>query len=278
MLFTLRHLFTPHYSNDHRARILHPAGLSVLIALFVLTQSSLQLLRYVPVLPEGFVLGYASNITASQVVDLTNSERSKSGLESLSYNSVLSEAAAQKANHMFSYNYWAHISPDGSTPWEFIRSAGYSYSVAGENLARDFDSSSPMMEAWMNSPTHKENIVNQKYSEIGVAVVDGILQGVETTLVVQMFGTPSTPQIAAVNPTIPEQAAQAEVEPAVEQAVIGESVEDVVVTEELAVEEIEHETIPAELVIQGEEVLRYDNALAVTLNSDRNSIFKSTYL
>ena len=192
MASLVRHWFTPHYTNNHRPKLLQPAGLAVVVGLFLLVQTSLQLLRLSPTLPVGFVLGYASNISPSQVLDSTNAKRAEAGLPALTVNEKLNQAAQAKAADMFADDYWAHVAPDGTTPWVFIKNAGYSYSVAGENLARDFGDTGSMMQAWMDSPTHRANIVHQKYTEIGIAVVNGKLQGVETTLVVQMFGMPST--------------------------------------------------------------------------------------
>jgi len=210
MVETLLHLFTPHHTNNYRARVLHPAGLSVFIAVFLLSQVWVRVMELAPVLPGGLVLGFASNITASQTVDQTNTQRAALGLAPLHVSAALNQAAVAKANHMFANNYWAHIAPDGTTPWVFIKNAGYRYSVAGENLARDFDTTGAMVGAWMDSPTHKENIVNSKYTEIGVAVVNGTLEGVETTLVVQMFGQPTQ----ALAQTSPQGAtAVAEVQP-----------------------------------------------------------------
>jgi hypothetical protein len=93
---------------------------------------------------------------------------------------------------MFQGQYWSHTAPDGEEPWDFIHEAGYSYKTAGENLARDFSSTGEMFDAWMASPTHRENILNGQFQEIGIAVVSGTLSGFQTTLVVQMFGTPAT--------------------------------------------------------------------------------------
>jgi uncharacterized protein YkwD len=191
MVSLVIHWFTPHYTNNHRPKLLQPAGLSVVVALFMLVQTSLQLVRMSPMLPGGFVLGYASSISPSQVVEMTNARRSEVGLSALVVNEKLNQAAQAKAAHMFANDYWAHIAPDGTTPWMFIKNAGYGYSVAGENLARDFGDSGSMMQAWMESSTHRANIMHQKYTQIGIAVVDGKLNGVETTLVVQMFGTPT---------------------------------------------------------------------------------------
>lgn len=186
---SLAHIFHPRRSNNHRARLLHPLALvylSAIVLCFSLLLNSLSLL------PEKYetILGFASSITPAQVVEKTNAQRAQQGLPPLTTNSKLNQAAAAKAQDMMADQYWAHVAPDGTQPWAFIKGAGYNYKVAGENLARDFMNSDDMMSAWMASPTHRANIVSNKYSEIGIAVVDGTLQGYETTLVVQMFGTP----------------------------------------------------------------------------------------
>lgn len=222
-----RHLFTPHHSNNHRPRILHPAGFAVLVALFIMFQAMLHLWRMTGVQPGGFVLGFASSITTSQAVEQTNQRRLTEGLPPLKQNSVLSQAAAAKAAHMFENGYWAHIAPDGTTPWQFIVDSGYRYSVAGENLARDFSNTEAMVQAWMDSETHRENIMNPDYLEIGIAVVDGQLEGTDTTLVVQMFGAPistvpQTPELAASDTAGAQEVAQpAELTP--ESAVLAEA-------------------------------------------------------
>jgi hypothetical protein len=142
------------------------------------------------------ILGYSSSITADQVVDATNKQRALIGAKPLRVNTVLSSAARAKGQDMLSEQYWAHTSPSGRQPWDFMKQEKYTFVVAGENLARDFSTTDAMMNAWMASPTHKANIINTRYEEIGIAVIDGTFQGVETTLVVQMFGTP--PKSAAL--------------------------------------------------------------------------------
>lgn len=218
MFETLLHLLTPHHTNNYRARLVRPVGLSVLLAIFLATQVWVRVLEISPALPGGLVLGFASNITASQTVEQTNAKRAELGLAPLQVNGSLNQAAIAKANHMFGNNYWAHIAPDGTTPWVFIKNAGYRYAVAGENLARDFDTTGAMVNAWMDSPTHRENIVNPKYTEIGIAVVNGTLEGIETTLVVQMFGQPTqaiaqTSQSAATTDTPAPRVTEPVVEP-----------------------------------------------------------------
>lgn len=181
----LRHWFTPHTSNNFRARLLHNSGIFVVIGLILAGNVFLRLLGSSSL----HILGFTSSITIDEVVRATNEQRIASGLKPLAYNEKLADAARRKAANMLEENYWAHVSPSGKSPWVWFQAAGYSYTFAGENLAKDFGDTSRMISAWMSSPTHRDNIVNPKYSEIGLAVVPGVLQGAETVLVVQLFGT-----------------------------------------------------------------------------------------
>lgn len=188
----LIHLFIPHHSNNHRSKILHVDSLFAYILIFALFNFGLRAANNV--IPD--VLGYATDIHVEQLLSGTNAQRQTAGLAPLSLNGQLSQAAAAKAQDMFAKGYWAHNSPTGATPWTFITGAGYGYVVAGENLAKNFSSSQDVVNAWMASPTHKENLIKPSYKEVGFAVVNGKLNGEETTLVVQMFGT-STGAVAS---------------------------------------------------------------------------------
>lgn len=192
-------LFVPHERNNYRASIIQTPFIALFIALYLLNQSFIKSLSII----RPGILGYSSEITAQKVYDQTNQKRLAAGLLPLHFNAVLSQSAAAKAQDMFANNYWAHNSPQGKSPWDFFKSAGYKYSIAGENLAKDFYDTDSMMNAWMNSPTHKANIINNQYQEIGVGVVNGVLNGVKTTLVVQHFGTPLN--VAEVKVNMPEE-------------------------------------------------------------------------
>ena len=141
--------------------------------------------------------------TAGTLVSMTNSARAREGLGSLTVNSQLSSAAAAKAEDMLANQYFAHTSPSGKTPWDFIRDAGYSYSYAGENLAIGYTDASELFTAWMNSSTHRANILNSNFREIGIAVISGTYEGQETMIVAQEFGAPmgSSEQVASENST-----------------------------------------------------------------------------
>ncbi len=122
------------------------------------------------------------------IMSLMNSQRSSLGLKPLLWNEKLALAARVKSVDMITDGYWSHTSPDGKTPWFFMKQAGYKYRSAGENLARGFDSASATVNAWMNSEGHKANILSVKYKETGVAIVSGKMNGVDTKLVVAMYG------------------------------------------------------------------------------------------
>ncbi len=140
----------------------------------------------------------ASTISTENIINLTNQERIASGLNALNENSQLDAAALAKANNMFEQQYWDHFGPNGETPWQFIRAEGYNYVYAGENLAKGFQTAEGVHEAWMASPTHAANIMSGNYKDIGVAIVQGVLLGKQTTLVVQMFGNLTT-QVAGTS-------------------------------------------------------------------------------
>lgn len=199
----LRHIFTPHISNNQRARALHPSSIFLYILLFIFLQQSLQAVHNI----NPNLLGYATDIRVEELLKITNEKRKENGLPPLRLNEKLSEAARRKAFDMFNKNYWAHVAPDGVTPWSFILQTGYDYSVAGENLAKNFETSKGVVDAWMASPTHKENIIKPDYVDIGFAVVDGKLQGEETTLVVQMFGKEKGERLAHLQKVVTNQTA-----------------------------------------------------------------------
>lgn len=204
MFLLFRHLFIPHASNNHRAKILHHKSLLALALIFVvLSFLTFSLRKTAP-----SVLGVATNIKVEDLLAFTNQERKQEGLPPLTLNSQLSEAASAKAVNMFAKNYWAHNAPNGITPWVFIQNVGYNYIYAGENLAKDFNDSEEVVNAWMASLSHRENMLSDKYDEIGFAVVDGMLTGSETTLVVEMLGKRASSQVAALPPQITENVTQ----------------------------------------------------------------------
>jgi hypothetical protein len=198
--YVISHYFFPGISNNQKAKILHNTSMFVFIFILIAYQIALQ---FVPV--SGVkILGYAADISVNEVVNLTNQKRTESDLEPLEYNDVLASAAYAKGNDMLEKDYWAHIAPDGTEPWKFFIDAGYSYRFAGENLARDFSNAPSAVDAWMASPSHRDNMLSSKYQEVGIAVVEGDMEGVDTTIIVQLFGT----SYSEVLPSVPVASAE----------------------------------------------------------------------
>ena len=120
----------------------------------------------------------------------TNAERAENNLSVLNENELLDKSAQLKAEDIVKNNYFAHNSPDGKAPWYWLDKVGYKYEYAGENLAINFNESEDVITAWMNSPTHKANIVKNKYTEVGSGIATGTYKGKEAVFVVQHYANP----------------------------------------------------------------------------------------
>jgi len=195
----MKRYILPNHVSKTRATIITPKAIfGYIVFLFCFIFLSGGVVEY-----GSAVLGYATNIKLEELFQDTNELRVKNNLSPLSINEKLSKAAEAKANDMFEDDYWAHTAPDGTEPSNFIKAYGYEYSYAGENLAVDFANSKDVVDAWYKSPSHRENLINQDYTEIGFAVVNGELNRRKTTLVVQMFGKPlkGVPSILASTET-----------------------------------------------------------------------------
>ena len=156
----------------------------VIVVLLLLQAISFPIKRNFP-----DTLGTATDISAQQLLLFTNKARQENNLPPLITNDALVKAAILKGKDMFAKNYWAHYSPDGITPWSFFEQTGYTYTYAGENLARGFINTEDVVKAWLASQTHRENVLSPKYRDVGFAVLEGKLGGEKTVLVVELFGS-----------------------------------------------------------------------------------------
>lgn len=144
----------------------------------------------------GSVLGDKANISVEGLLAQTNQARSSANQTPLTLNANLSKAAQLKANDMLKKQYWAHTAPDGTEPWAWFDEVGYSYVSAGENLAKNFMTDKAIVAAWLNSKDHRDNVLNAGYSEVGFGVVDGMLEGEESKLIVALYGAPLETTVA----------------------------------------------------------------------------------
>lgn len=144
-------------------------------------------------------LAYLSTIAPEEIIALTNQERQLAGLSGLTANQLLAEAAIAKGKAILAAQTFKHNIDDKKFSF-WIRDTGYNYSYVGENLAIDFLSGQSVVEAWKNSPLHKKNLLNPYYRETGVAATQGKFQGQDTTVVVQIFGSPAVGSVEALMP------------------------------------------------------------------------------
>lgn len=176
----------PHKANQFRPHLVRRHGIA---ALLVVVSVSIFGSNW---WSTGSVLGDTADITPTTLLSSTNVQRTERHMAALKYNEELAEAAFMKASDMFRQQYWAHQAPNGATPWQWFAKAGYNYAYAGENLAKNFRSTDAAMNAWMASERHRNNILSYDYTEAGFAVVDGMLGGKQTTLIVALFGRPAS--------------------------------------------------------------------------------------
>jgi hypothetical protein len=182
MLKCLERHFTPCPDNNRKAHKMRIWGRKCVL-IFIMTA----LLLSPALLPVN--IAHAA-VIPSTLAQLTNIERQSGNLPSLAVNPVLNASAQAKANDMAAKGYFAHNSPDGKTPWYWISQAGYHYEYAGENLAVNFTESKDVTVGWMNSPTHRENIMKANYTEVGTGVATGMYEGKEAVFVVQVYASP----------------------------------------------------------------------------------------
>jgi len=185
----VKNLLIPHHQNKYRPHLIRRHGLLTALLLIIAVQivSSLQINAHTR------VLGYATNVSISGLLSGTNAERSAAGKSALKINSKLNSAAQAKANDLIANDYWAHTSPTGVTPWHWFDWAGYEYLVAGENLAYGFETSDGVIAGWMNSPSHRDNLLNSVFEDVGFGIANGAnYQGGHNTVVVAEYGDPAT--------------------------------------------------------------------------------------
>jgi len=173
--------------------------------------------------------GQGAAVVSAVLVDLANGDRASGNVGLLTVSPALTAAAQAKANDMAAKSYFAHVAPDGKDSWYWFKQQNYSFDYAGENLAVDFSDSADVERAWMQSPSHRQNLLDPHFTEIGIAIAEGTYQGHPTTFVVQMFGKPKA-SLASAAPIQQITSPQSPTEPAIATTqntnVLGSTVEE----------------------------------------------------
>ena len=244
-----KHWFIPHEGNDHKPHALRPKALRTYAYALIVAKVVSVVFLFAAFPNSAEFAAY----TSSTIIALTNTSRQEGNVGTLRENALLSQAAQRKAKDMLARDYFAHTTPDGKRFWTWIDGTGYNYTLAGENLAVDFSTPESAHAALMASPSHRENIMNKRYKEIGVAVVTGDMDGLQTTVLVEMFGTqatkktqvakvttvkpkPATPVKKPTTPAPPKPQVQAEQTPAPTGSLIQQSADTLTVPPSSSVE------------------------------------------
>jgi len=192
ILSKIKNWFLPTKENNFQPGVLSDRSISIFILLFLLIKV---VFSFNLILVKQSSL--FADISAQRVLALTNEVRQQYNLPIVRGDSLLDKAAQEKAQDMLENKYFDHFSPTGISPWHWIDKTGYDYYYAGENLAMNFLDSEEVINGWLNSPAHKENLLNKDYKDIGIAVLSGDFnnEGINRILVVQMFGSKAKPSI-----------------------------------------------------------------------------------
>lgn len=175
--------FIPHEENDHKPLFLKSNFLLFLIVGLVLVK--LLFTSFTIILP---YTNFFAEVSKSSLLSLINQKRAEAGLNSLSEDPKLNQAAYMKAKDMLEKDYFAHTSPDGKGLAYWLAQVNYSYKYAGENLGADFLSSVELLNAWLASPSHRANVMSPNYQKTGIAILSGDFKGQEMIVIVEMFG------------------------------------------------------------------------------------------
>ena len=200
----LKKYFFPNEGNEYKPHFLRHESVLFFFLLIIIIELGLLVQVFIVFDKTKFL----ATVLPGVLTSMTNQE-----------NALLDKAAQLKAEDMAVKGYFAHTSPEGKTPWYWFDQVGYRYTYAGENLAVNFFETEDVANAWMNSPTHRANIVKKDYTEIGIGVALGIYQGRSTVFVAQLFAKPlvfpatktitetptaPTPPTKTVTPTAPK--------------------------------------------------------------------------
>ncbi|MEA3398237.1 MAG: CAP domain-containing protein [Patescibacteria group bacterium] len=187
-----KNYFVPSESNEHKPKILQHKSLAIIVIALVAIKLSVTGYLYF-IYPNQAEM---SEEITSKVLALTNQDRISNNLKPLTLNTALSASAHAKAEDMAINNYFAHYSLNGKRPWDWIDRNNYAYLFVGENLAINFTSAQVAHEALMNSSAHRRNILNERYHDVGLAVISGEINGKRTNILVELFAVRQAPKIA----------------------------------------------------------------------------------
>lgn len=234
ILSKIKNWFFPTKENNFQPRLLSDRAISIFILLFLLIKV---IFSFNLILVKQSSL--FADVSAQRIIALTNEVREQYNLPLVQEDLLLNKAAQEKAEDMFKNKYFGHFSPTGVSPWYWIDQSGYDYYYAGENLAMNFLDTEEVIKGWLNSPSHRENLLNKDYKDMGIAVVSGDFnnEGINRILVVQMFGSKA-------KSSVPVAMAQA---PPIDEPLIQEEPEEEIIVAE--------ETIPAEEILEEDKVL-----------------------
>jgi len=128
------------------------------------------------------------NLNTSEIININNTARKELGLQPLVFSPELTKATRLKLSNMQTEHYFNHYNANGKSLKNFLNDVNYNYLYAGENLARNYNDNHELVQAWLDSPTHRHNMLYPNFNEVGIAFAYVNLNGVDQLVTVMMFG------------------------------------------------------------------------------------------
>lgn len=190
----LKKYFIPRDCKNNEPQFIRKRSILVILALILFVETLFLVQTLIIFRKTDFFAAVLPDV----LLNLTNDSRQDENLMQLTINPQLQQAAQLKANDMAKNGYFSHTSPTGVTPWYWLKKVGYKFTHAGENLAINFFDTADVNNAWLASPSHRNNILNISFTEMGIGIARGTYKGQESIFIVEFFGRPTKQKAASV--------------------------------------------------------------------------------
>ena len=215
--------FIPHAGNNHHPHILHTKR-ALFYSLFFIAIKAVVFIFAISIPIQAFMMPDVLKEQRNEILRLVEETRAANGLSTLSGADKLYSSSQKKSEDMVVNSYFSHVGPGNRDLKYFLNQENYAYRYAGENLAMGFSDAKSVVNAWIKSPLHYQNIIDSDFSETGMGIASGDYKGKETVFITQHFGAPISQVTEEPEEKAEEKVVIKKQEPAKDE-VLGEKVE-----------------------------------------------------
>ena len=206
---------------------------------------------------------FLASLTEDLIIEQINPIREENGYLKLNSSRKLNLAAQMKAEDMLERQYFDHVGPEGESPWSWLNKVDYNFAAAAENLAIHASNPKSLVRAWINSPTHAKNILNGYFTEVGIGIANGEMEGRKTTVVVMFLGREVPENVYLASSSIDDLSTQRP-----ENLIETSSIKDVIPEEPVSTKTVEEETLYKDnIILAGKEMALQEEIIPQRTNA-----------